>query len=139
MALSNAWGTALVAFQFNGTAIPAAYTGTNLYLSLHTADPGLAGTQSTSEIAYTGYARLAMVRNAAGAWTCSVKVASNTVAQLFGTMTAGAGGTATHMMIGELSTGAGAQVISGAISPTILVVNGVQPNFPIGSIVVTYT
>jgi len=38
----------------------------SLYLSLHTADPGEAGTQSTSEVAYTGYARVAVARSGAG-------------------------------------------------------------------------
>ena len=39
---------------------------TNLYVSLHTADPGEAGNQSTSEATYTGYARVAVARTAGG-------------------------------------------------------------------------
>ena len=35
---------------------------TNLYLSLHTADPGEAGSQTTSEATYTSYARVAVAR-----------------------------------------------------------------------------
>ncbi len=31
---------------------------TNLYVSLHTGDPGEAGDQTTSEAAYTSYARV---------------------------------------------------------------------------------
>ena len=40
----------------------------NLYISLHTADPGAAGTQATSECAYPPYARVAASRTAGG-WT----------------------------------------------------------------------
>src|SRR5215471_10222817 len=57
---------------FNAVAIPliadnAASTPlTNLYLSLHTADPGIGGNQSTMEAAYTPYARVAVARGPAG-------------------------------------------------------------------------
>lgn len=139
MPFSTAYGTALVANLLNGVAIPAAYTGTNLYLSLHTADPGIGGTQSTSEIAYTGYARLPIVRNTTGGWTCTGKTASNAAAQLFGAMSGGAGGTVTHMGVGELLTGAGALVFAGPVTPNIVVTTPVAPNFPIGAIAVTYT
>src|SRR5574340_1328219 len=47
---------------------------TNLYVSLHTADPGAAGNQTTNEVAYTSYARVAIARTSAG-WT----VTSNSV------------------------------------------------------------
>lgn len=39
----------------------------SLYISLHTADPS-AGNQTTSETAYTGYARVAVARTSSG-WT----------------------------------------------------------------------
>src|SRR6185312_1442143 len=39
---------------------------TDLYLSLHTADPGAGGSQTTSEAAYTSYAREAVARTSAG-------------------------------------------------------------------------
>lgn len=50
---------------FNATAIAniadnaASAPLTNLYVSLHTADPGEAGDQTTNEAAYTSYARVA--------------------------------------------------------------------------------
>ena len=40
----------------------------SLYVSLHTADPGEAGSQTTSEATYTGYARVAVARSGSG-WT----------------------------------------------------------------------
>lgn len=46
----------------NATVSPSA----NLTVALHTADPGEAGTQSTSEVAYTNYARQNVVRTASG-------------------------------------------------------------------------
>jgi hypothetical protein len=42
----------------------------NLYLNLHTADPGAGGDQTTNEATYTGYARLAAVRDGT-VWTVS--------------------------------------------------------------------
>lgn len=139
MAFSNAWGGAILQYFFNGVAIPSNYTGTNLYLSLHTADPGVGGTQTTSEISYTGYARLALVRNTTGEWQVSGKVVQNQIARLFGAMTGGAGGVVTHLAIGELSSGAGIVLSSGAVSPNITVSSGVQPNFPAGAVVLTLT
>lgn len=46
---------------------PSATAG-NLYVSLHTDDPGAGGDQTTNECAYTSYARVAVARSAAG-WT----------------------------------------------------------------------
>lgn len=39
---------------------------TNIYISLHNADPGTGGSQTTSETAYTNYARVAVARTTAG-------------------------------------------------------------------------
>ena len=43
-------------------------TAGNFYASLHTADPGLDGDQTTSECTYGAYARVAITR-AGGSWT----------------------------------------------------------------------
>ena len=51
-------------------------TAGSFYVALHTADPGDAGTQSTSEASYTGYARVAVARTAGG-WTVSGNQVSN--------------------------------------------------------------
>lgn len=50
-----------------GGLLPSAAAG-NLYVSLHTADPGAGGDQTTNEAAYTSYARVAVARTVAG-WT----------------------------------------------------------------------
>ncbi|MES2814473.1 MAG: hypothetical protein V4720_06225 [Pseudomonadota bacterium] len=97
----------------------------SLYVALHTADPGEAGTQTTSEIAYTGYARVAVARSGAG-WTRSGNSISPVANIDFGACTAGSG-TATHFSVGTLSSGAGMILYKGAISPTIAVSAGVTP------------
>lgn len=134
MPISNAWGNAILQFQFNGVAFPSNYTNASLYLALHTADPGVGGTQNTSEISYTGYARLALVRNTTGECLVSGKNMSNQIARVFGAMSGGAGGTVTHITLGELSSGAGIILFAGAVTPTIPVTTNVQPNFPIGAL-----
>jgi hypothetical protein len=130
MPASTAWANAFLAYLLNNVAMPAAFTGTTAYVALHTADPGDAGTQSTSEIAYTGYARIAITKSGTGGWTVSGKGAVNAIAALFGTMTGGAGGTVTHLTVGELLTGAGTVFARGAVTPNIAVTTGVAPNFP---------
>lgn len=102
---------------------------TNLYLSLHTADPGVGGNQTTSEIAYTGYARAAVARTtggfnvASGSGPATVTPAA-TVSFPAGT---GGSGTATFAAIGTASSGAGHILYSGALTPSIVCGNGVTP------------
>lgn len=128
----------LLKLIFNATAIAniadnaAASPLTNLYVSLHTADPGEAGNQTTNEIAYTGYARVAVARTSGG-WTVTGSSVSPAADITFGQMTAGVGGTATHAAIGTASSGTGKILYSGALSPTIAVSNGVTPQITAGS------
>lgn len=94
-----------------GTAILKAITAGNLYMTLHTADPGVAGAQNTSEFGYTGYARIAVPRTSSD-WTYALTAGvgaqmKNTNALTFGKMTAGTGGTALYWGIGTDSSGAG--------------------------------
>jgi hypothetical protein len=132
MSKSNAFETDLLGLIFNGTAITtiadnAASTPlTNLYLALHTADPGEAGNQETSEISYTGYSRVAVARTTGG-WTVTGNSVSPVAAIEFGEMTGGAGGTVTHASIGTASTGTGKILYSGALTPNITVALGVLP------------
>lgn len=111
---------------------------TSLYVALHSADPGEAGTQSTSEISYTGYARVAVVRTSSG-WTVTNNTATNAAIVAFGACTAGTA-TATYASIGSLSSGAGVLYYSGAISSPAagLIINpGITPSFAIGAISVS--
>ena len=122
---------------FNATAIAniadnaATAPLTNLYLALHTASPGDAGVQSTNEIAYTGYARIAVARTTGG-----FTVTGNSVSPVanvdFGECTAGTG-TATHASVGTVSSGAGKILYHGALTPNIAVSAGVIPRIAAGS------
>ena len=110
----------------NDTTSPA----TTLTVALHTGDPGEAGTQATSEIAYTGYARVAVARTTGG-WAITGNSISPVANIDFPEMTGGAGGTVTFVSVG---TGvANKMLYSGAVSPTIAVVNGVIPRITTAS------
>ena len=131
MSKSDVFENQLLQLIFNGTAIPnLAQNGvsplTQLFVALHTADPGEAGTQSTSEVNYTGYARVGVARTSGG-WVVtgsSVSPANNIE---FGEMTAGTAGTATHASIGTAASGAGTILYHGALSPSVAFNVGVIP------------
>lgn len=99
-------------------------TAGSLYFSLHTADPGEAGDQTTSEIAYTSYARVAVTRGAG--FTVSGNQVTPAAAVTFPAGTGGTG-TATHFGIGTDSSGAGVLLYKGAITPNIVCGDGVTP------------
>src|ERR1019366_4829238 len=69
---------------------------TNLYVSLHTGTPGVGGTQTTNEAAYTSYARVAVARTTGG-WSVTSGVGTNVAA---GTFPAGTGGSETETYVG---------------------------------------
>ncbi len=135
MSKSNTFENELLLLLFNNTDIAnigdaaglqnSAAAG-SLYLVLHTADPGEAGTATTSEIAYTGYARQAVARSSAGFTVsgASVTLAANVD---FPEMTGGAGGTVTFFSVVKEVSGASVILYSGAVSPSIVVASGVTP------------
>ncbi|OWT55270.1 phage tail fiber protein [Candidimonas nitroreducens] len=132
MSKSNTFENDLLKLIFNGTAIAnladnaASSPFTNLYLALHTADPGEAGSQNTSEVSYTGYARVAVARTSAG-WTVTDNSVSPAAAVEFGEMTAGTPGTATYVSVGTASSGAGKILYSGSLTPSVAYNVGVVP------------
>lgn len=138
MSKGNTFENDILKLVFNATAIAniadnaSSSPLTNLYVGLHTADPGEAGDQTTSEISYTGYARVAVARTSSG-WTVTNNSVSPNSDVTFGAMTAGSGGTATHASIGTASSGTGKLLYSGSLSPTIAVSNGVTPIIKAGS------
>ena len=121
----------LLKLIFNATAIAniadnaATSPLTNLYVSLHTADPGEAGNQTTNETAYTGYSRVAVARTSGG-WAITANSVSPVATINFPACTAGSA-TITNVGIGTASSGAGKLLYSGAVSPNIAVSNGVTP------------
>lgn len=131
MSLSNIAENDVVTLLFNATALNAAY-GANLYVSLHTADPGEAGNQSTSEAAYTGYARATVARTSGG-WTVNLNVAANTAQVSFPECTGGTA-TITHVGIGTSASGTGRLIASGTVSPNVNVATGVTVSFAAGAL-----
>lgn len=146
--MTNVLELAFLAHYFQNAAIanvgdasglqPAATVG-SLYISLHTADPGEAGSQNTNEIAYTNYVRVAVPRNGTN-WVTS-GTAPTQIANLLAIAFAQCGvtgGTATHFGIGFDSAGAGNLHFSGALTASLVISAGVTPSFAIGAAVVTF-
>ncbi len=116
------------------TGVDPAWRGNaNRYIALHTADPGEAGSQTTSEATYTSYARIAI---ATGAWTDGGSTFSNTNLAQFAQCTGGSN-TITHVSIGTASSGAGQILYSGALTSSLAVSNGIQPQFSAGALQVS--
>jgi hypothetical protein len=109
---------------------PSATTG-SLYVALYTTNPG--EDDSGTEAVYTGYARQAVVRSAAG-WTVSGNVVSNAALITYPTST-GSDETITHFAVRTASTG-GDLIGSGALNSSLLVQNGDTPKFQIGDITI---
>ena len=132
MSKSNAYENSLLLLIFNATlfanvAINATSAPiTSIEVSLHTADPGEAGDQTTSEVTYTSYARVAVVRTSSG-WTVTGNSVSPVASITFPAGTGGSG-TATHFGTGTAHSGAGVLLYSGAITPNIVTGNGVTPS-----------
>jgi hypothetical protein len=138
MSKGNTFENEILALIFNGTAIAdlaendASSPLTQLFVALHTADPGEAGVQNTSETAYTGYARVAVNRNSGG-WTVTGNSVSPTANIDFAACTASPGAAITHASIGVAASGATKILYKGAISPTITTAIGVVPRILAGS------
>ena len=110
---------------------------TNLYLSLHTADPGVGNNQTTNETSYTNYARIAIARTSGG-WTVTTNTATNTALAQFAQCGA-TGATLTYIAIGTASSGAGNVLYSGALNSSLAVANGIQPQISAGALICTET
>jgi hypothetical protein len=120
-------GTPIANIADNAASAPF----TNLYLSLHTADPGAGGSQLTSEAAYTGYARQSVVRTSVG-FTVSGASATLATSVVFPTATGGSE-TEVWAAVGIASTGAGKILYRGPITPGISVSSGVAPQLTTGT------
>lgn len=133
MSKGNTTEADVVAFMFNATSMPS--YGAILYVSLHTADPGEAGSQATNECAYGAYARVAVTRDSDG-WDVVGNQASNDDQVTFPECTSGTE-TATHVAIGTASSGTGQILYSGALTDPIAISLNITPLFPIAALVVT--
>lgn len=138
LSASNALETDIMELLFNATALAdlaendATSPATNLYVGLHTADPGEAGNQTTNEATYGSYARVAVARTSGG-WTISGANTSNTATITFAAATSGSN-TITHFSIGTASSGTGYLMFSGALSASLAVSTGITPSFAAGAL-----
>lgn len=123
--------TTFADFAENDSSSPA----TNLYLSLHTSDPGTGGDQTTNETSYTNYARVAVARSGSG-WTVTGAAAENAALIQFPQCGA-SGATVTHVAIGKASSGSGLVLWAGALNASLAVANLIQPQFSAGALDLT--
>ena len=113
-------------------------TAGNLYVVLHTADPTEAGDQTTNEVVYTGYQRVAVPRSSTD-WSSVGNVITNASLVQFPTCTGGSA-TATHFSVGvdDSSLLFLPRIIAyGALASPLTIVSGIQPQFAAGSLVIT--
>ena len=144
MSKSNTFENDLLLLVFNNTDITligdaaglqnSAVAG-SLYVSLHTSDPDEAGDQTTNETTYTDYARVAVARSGAG-WTVTGNAVANAALVQF-PQCGVTGATLTHFGVGTDSSGAGKLLYSGALSASLAVSSGIQPQFAAGDLDIT--
>ncbi len=138
---SNAFENAWLQFVFNNVTIANFGDATglvgstvpgDLFIALHTADPGEGGSQTTSETSYGAYVRQAVPRSALG-WTVSGNTFTNAALIAFPTCSSGTA-TITHFSIGTLVSGAGMILYSAVLNAPLSVSSGTTPQFAIGDI-----
>jgi hypothetical protein len=122
--------TTITSLAINATASPY----TNLEVSLHTSSPGASGDQTTNEIAYTSYTRVAVARTTGG-WTASSAQSTSPVATISFPTGGGGSGTATHAGIGTDHTGSGNLYYFGTVTPNIVTGSGITPQLTTASTV----
>lgn len=110
---------------------PSASAG-NLYIALHTADPGAGGSQTTSEATYTGYARVAIARSGGG-WTITNNQAENASLVEFAQCTGGSN-TITHFSVGTAASSTGKVLWRAALQDSLAVSNLITPRFLAGDL-----
>lgn len=107
------------------------------WISLHTADPGVGGSQNTSETAYGNYGRVSVARDGTK-WDVTGNVASNILAITFPQCNGGTS-TITHVGIGSDQVGAGHLFFRQQLNANLSVSNLITPSFAAGAVTVTET
>lgn len=145
MSLGNVFETELLEHIFNNADITlvgdaggllGSVADGDLFVSLHTADVGEAGDQTTNEIVYTGYARVAVPRDGTG-WTVTNNQVVNALETAFPQCTGGGPVTASHFAIGTSTSGAGKVIVYGTVSDPAggLIINtNTTPKFAAGAL-----
>jgi len=144
MSATNAFETSLLGLIItnanaanvgDATGLRASSAAGVFWISLHTANPNETGDQTTSESAYTNYARQDEARNTTQ-WTVTGNTADNDNA--IGFPTGGASGsTVTHFGLGSDTSGAGNLFLYGALTASLAVSSGITPSFAAGALDIT--
>ncbi len=132
MSLSNTTENATLKMHLQGTD-PSYRSGATQYLALFESDPGESASLA-AEADYTGYARVALTKSSA--WTDGGSSFTNAALIQFGACSGGTNAI-THFAVVDTASGAVAQMISGALSATLNVSSGIQPQFAIGALTIT--
>mgnify|MGYP007125360010 CR=1 FL=1 len=122
MSLSNATEADALDVFLRGID-PSYRAGANNYLALFTADPTDTASLA-AEANYTGYARVAIPK--ASSWTGTSSPFTNTNLVQFGPCTA-LTNAITHFAVVDTASGPVSMMISGALSATLNVSQGIQP------------
>jgi hypothetical protein len=112
----------------------------SFFIGLSTGTLTGASTQTTTEAAYTSYARVAVARSSAG-WTITGSaptISENAAAVTFPAATGGSE-TETYAVIGRDTSGAGEVIFWGALTSSLAVSNGITPSFAINALQATMT
>ncbi len=125
MSLSNTTEAAALDVFLRGTD-PSYRAGATQYLALFTSGTNLEAGSVADEATYTGYARVALTK--AGAWTGTSSPYTNTALIQFGACTA-LSSAVTHFAVVDTASGAVNMMIYGALSATLNVSSGIQPQF----------
>ncbi len=107
----------------------------SFYISLHTATLSGSSSQTSSEAAYTSYARVAVARSSGG-WTITGSaptIAENAAAVTFPACTGGSE-TETYTMVGRDSSSTGENLFWGALTSSLAVSSGITPSFAINAL-----
>jgi hypothetical protein len=134
MSLSNTTENAVLKCLLQGTD-PSYRSGATQYLALFTADPGETASLA-AEATYTGYARVALTKSSA--WTDGGSSFTNGALVQFGACTVGSNAL-THFAVvdtGPAPATAVNMMISGALSSTLNVSPGIQPQFAQNSLTI---
>jgi len=133
MSFSNTAETAVLNYLFVGTSVSWS-ANTDLYLALHTGDPGESGTAVSSEATYGGYSRVVLTRSSD--LTVSGATVQNANLEQFPVCSSGTN-TVTHVSIVTTASGAGTVIVKGALNASVSVATGIQPQFSANALVFT--
>lgn len=108
---------------------------TDVYVSMHTASPGVGNNETTNETAYTNYARQDVARSTG--WEAAVGGATANSATISFPQCGGTGATLTHVATGTAVSGAGTVWHQGALNSSLAVSSGITPQFAAGALTIT--